>query len=217
MSWQNIDFLAFEAVEFEMDVDAVIVRLLETTREKIAELWENRQEELGKQIAEAKTEVDEATTWADRDYEEWMHIQRNQALGSLALDLLASRLKTSLRDATRFFSSSHPAKNKYRGDGWLDKVRNEYKDRFNIDFEKLTAFASVRELVLARNAGIHRENGDIVSEYRKKVACPQFLNADAQFSVELDEFKNFSAEIKRFVKSVVEELKKVKKQPGGNG
>jgi len=80
-------------------------------------------------------------------------------------------------------NSSHPPQKSYENDGWLEKVSNEYQQRFAIDFSKgPVSFEPVQELVLARNAGVHRDDGNM-SDYLRKIDKPTFVDDEDRFFV----------------------------------
>jgi hypothetical protein len=88
-----------------------------------------------------------------------------------------SALKETLHSATRYFKDTRPANGPYPGDGWLAKLTQEYTDRFEIEFRRSPSpFERIEELVLARNAGIHRDQAGAMDEYLAKVKAPRFVD-----------------------------------------
>ena len=92
----------------------------------------------------------------------------------------------------------------------MDRLKEEFAQRFGIDFEKSTLFAAVRELALARNAGIHPES---LSEYKEKVRSHRFCKG-GQFNVELKPFMEILNETDQFFGWVVKEMLPLGKAQG---
>ena len=119
-------------------------------------------------------------------------------------------LQETLRDSTRFFSSSHPPKPPYGGKGWLAKVETEYRYRFGIDLQNLAAaFSRIQELVLARNAGIHRDPRSM-DKYLRSIEAPRFVDNDGEFWLTEKVLIETIKDCKQFVDRVVAELKKLR-------
>jgi hypothetical protein len=83
----------------------------------------------------------------------------------------------------------------------------EFAQRFQVDFEKSALFAAVRELALARNAGIHPES---LSEYTTNVASPRFCR-DGEFYVQRKPFMEVLDETEEFFAWVAKEMLPLRK------
>src|SRR5262249_46726804 len=121
------------------------------------------------------------------EFERSRNEQRGQVLGAAALQYLFSTLKAHLNEVARhYFRDSHPRKSgRYSGNGELERLRNEFIERFKIDFASSALYARIEELALARNAGIHPETA--LGEYLSKVRSPRFYK-DGEFFVESKPF-----------------------------
>jgi hypothetical protein len=163
----------------------------------------------------AATEDDEAevsSLFQEMNWEEDLYRQRKQGVGALALDWLMSELKGALLSAKRHLDSSHPATHKYdyRKD-WLRTVCGEYSERFKIEFEGApVAFDRIRELVFARNAGIHREDPKPLERYLNEIKTPAFTDDEDGFFVTREALLVIIQESERFLKWVVSEIEKLR-------
>ncbi len=210
MAWIDFDWLDFERDEFKGSVRTVIVEVFEKGIERLEHLWKEQNQKLTEEAEQAKGEEDRDIAWHLVSWEEYLHQQRQQALGSLALDWLMSSLHGRLNELKKYFDKSHPAAPPYKGDGWLSKMRQEYLSRFGIDFSRSERFATMEELVLARNAGIHRDNPGVIAEYRKKVREPGFIDSNGEFEVTRGKFQQVVSDAEDFVGWVVDELKSLR-------
>jgi hypothetical protein len=69
-------------------------------------------------------------------------------------------------------------------------------------------FERIRELVLARNAGIHRENEKTLHKYLLKVENPRFIDDEDRFFVTKGGLVVAIGECEQFVNWVVSEIRK---------
>ena len=141
----------------------------------------------------------------EAEWEATLQLRRKQAIGALALNLLEESLKQRLCLAKGYFDATHPRRGRYSGDGWPNRFKAEYEHRFRIDFNNSPVpFSRIEELVLARNAGIHRG----IDDYLKKIKNPRFVNDDGKFSVDVTNYRSAVKDVKDFTKWVISELKK---------
>lgn len=120
------------------------------------------------------------------------------------------------------FDKTHPVKPPYSKDeGWLGYAADEYQKRFGIDFKAGPVhFERMQELVLARNAGIHREDKAVLDEYITKIKKPAFVAegyAGKCFFVTRDAFVPMIQDCEQFVKWAVAEIQRLRaaKQSAG--
>ncbi len=215
MGWT--DFTLMEAVGFSIEARDPILKVFVTASETLDDEWKRYLEKYEELISEpseddeVSQEVSQAFQW--KDWEEELHRQRMQGVGALALDWLMSSLKRALLSAKRYLDKSHPADPKgYRSNkGWLIETSKEYKDRFGIDFTiSPVSFDRIRELVSARNAGIHREDDGSLVKYLAKVKNPRFVDDEARFFVTKDALEIVIKECEQFVQWVVSEIEKLR-------
>jgi len=207
MAWKNFDWLEAEKNIFASEVEEVILPLYRGAMERIAEWKKHSQAEYEAAVGQAKDDwalIDAQgnAAWQDTRYDE-----QEQAIGSLALHHLCTALKVALTDATRFFRQSHPrAAQGYSGKHWLARLRNEYRERFGIDFERAPVpIERIEELALARNAGLHWES-DALREYEEKVSKPRFLKFEVVV-VSQDKLDAAIADARAFLGWAVDQLK----------
>ncbi len=212
MSWLDFHPLDSESLGFSTDANELVLTVFLLTTEKLADHWKEYNKEFDERMAKIKgqDEDDSESNIASQEFywEEGLHRQRIQGAGALALDWLMYSVKDTLQRTKEYFDKSHPPKPNYPGPSWLDKATNEYKERFGIHFTKGPAdFARIRELALARNAGIHRDQGNL-NAYLKLIAKPRFVRAD-EFYVAKDALQATIADATKFIDWVMEELKKL--------
>ncbi len=212
MGWEDFNFSLMQAGDFSIDAHSLILRVFDVASTALDEEWKKDTEFFNKKIAEAYA-VDEAEGGylsQEKDWEEHLYRQRMQGVGALALDWLMSKLQDALHSAKRYLDSTHPSKPPYKGDGWIGKVSNEFQRRFNIDFSKgPIPFERIQELVLARNAGIHRDQGNLET-YLAKISKPAFVDEEDRFFVTRDALILIIKECEKFLKWVVSEIEKLR-------
>jgi hypothetical protein len=211
MAWENVDFFELEARWFSDELHNVILPLSEQGYERLEKWGEERGESLKKGLLEAKDdEAEIQTANALADLEEMHNMQRGQVLGAAALHYLYSTLKTRLKELGRYFDKTHPRAPKgYNGKSELDRLSNEYSQRLGVDFQKSPLFDRIKELALARNAGIHLGH-ETMNEYAEKVETPRFCK-DGEFYVKREGFLEILTETDHFFGWVVESLIPIRK------
>lgn len=202
-----------QSFDFSINAQNLILRVFDSASTALDDEWKKEAEAYKKGIPKAY-EVDESEgdiMRQERDWEEDLHRQRKQGVGALALDWLMCSLQGALHSAKKYLNSTHPAKGPYyKKQGWLGEVTDEYKQRFGIDFTKgPIPFDLIQELVLARNAGIHRDQGNLET-YLKKIAKPAFVDEDDLFFVTRDALILIIQDCEKFIKWVVFEIEKLR-------
>ena len=206
MSWQNVDLFELEATWFSEELHKVIRPLFEQGHEMLAKWDEDRKKSLREDLINAGDDESERQTasWL-ADLEDEHNRQRGQVLGAAALHYVYSTLKTRLRELARYFDKTHPRSPKgYQGKSDLDRMRNEYIQRFAVDFENSPFFEHITELALARNAGVHL-GVDTMEEYIEKVERPRFCDGE-EFYVSRAAFLEVLSEADQFFNWVVQAL-----------
>ena len=216
MGWGDFNIGLMQSIDFSINAQHLILRVFDSATNALDEEWKKDAEVYKKEIPRAY-EVDESEgdiMRQDRDWQEDFYRQRNQGVGALALDWLACSLKGALHSAKNYLKSTHPAKGPYyKKQGWLGAVTDEYQQRFGIDFTKgPVPFDRIQELVLARNAGIHRDDGNLET-YLKQIGKPTFVDGEDQFFVTRDALVTIIKECEAFVKWVVSEIEKLPPAP----
>ena len=211
MGWEDINLGLMEAADFSIKAQHVILPLFESASQALDREWKAEEEKYRKSIADAY-KVDEAEGSIMSSEKYWMediYRQRKQGVGSLALDWLMNSLKDALHGAKTYLDKSHPSKGAYAGDGWLARIADEYKKRFGIDLGSgPMRFERLQELVLARNAGVHRSQ-QILDEYLGKVRKPAFVDDKDQFFVSTEALVQIANECEQFTQWVVAEIQRL--------
>lgn len=210
MGWEGINLNLLHASDFSVDAQNLVLRVFDTATNALDEEWKRYQKDFKTEYARTLEDWEATQLSQELDWEEYLHRQRMQGVGALALDWLMYSLQTALHGAKRYLDSSHPSQKAYKGDGWLERAYNEYQQRFGIDFGKATVpFLRIQELVLARNAGIHRDEGNM-KEYLKKIEKPVFVDNEDRFFVSREALVPIIKDCEQFIKWVVAEIEKLR-------
>jgi len=216
MAWEGLFHSGLlEPMGFEMNTRDLILGVfdsataaLDAEHTKFTDLYQ-------RETAKASTKDDDTevgSLFQEMNWEEELYRQRGQGLGALALDWLMSELKGALLSAKTHLDLSHPSKRKYKYHrDWLRTVSSEYFQRFKIEFEKgPVAFGRIRELVFARNAGIHREDPKPLERYLNEIKTPAFTDDEDRFFVTREALVLMIQESERFLRWVVSEIEKLR-------
>jgi hypothetical protein len=206
------DLYPLQSDDFSMDARNLIIPVFDTSQLALDKEWTEYEKRFHEYISKLGLEEEVLMADQERDWEEELHRQRLQGIGSMALDWLMCSLQLNLNGAKRYFDKTHPGRGEYKSkNGWLGKVRKDYGERFKIEFEAgPVPFIRIRELVLARNAGVHREPEDLEC-YLEKVKDPRFVDDEDRFSVTRDALLLTVADCEQFLSWVVSELRKLRK------
>lgn len=211
MGWEQFNLNLMESADFSITAENVILRVFDSASNALDEEWKRDAEDYDKRIAKAY-KVDESEGGylsQERDWEEDLYRQRKQGIGALALDWLMCSLRLALHSAKNYLNTTHPAKPKYEGGNWLDKLAAEYQQRFGIEFEKgPVLFDRIRELALARNAGIHRDQGNLAT-YLKLIEKTAFVDEEDRFFVTREALVQIIKDCDQFLKWTVTEIEKL--------
>jgi hypothetical protein len=206
--------------DFSLDAKNLILRVFDIASNALDDEWKKYLEAYEREISDDADESVIGIAFSERDWEERLFWQRRQAVGVLALDWLKSSFQSALHQTKRYLDKSHPPNPKgYKTKGgWLAEVSKEYRERFKIDFTLEPSFDRIEELVLARNAGIHRDEGNPLKRYLAQAAKakiePRFIDVDEngedQFFVTRDALISVIKDCEAFLKWVVSEVKRLR-------
>lgn len=221
MGWEMYNLGLMEAIDFSLKTQSLILPVFDSATNALNEEWKKYLEVFNKQISQAyaRDESEGSIMSQERDWEEDLHRQRLQGVGALALDWLMCSLQVALRGAATYMDKTHPANPKYNdhGMGWLGKRADEYQKRFGINFQGgPVSFSRIEELVLARNAGIHREDDANLKTYVNKIKNPAFVDSGYggdYFFVKRDALESMIDDSRRFIEWVVAEIEKLRHPP----
>lgn len=206
-----------EYVDFFSDAEHLVLPVFDTATGALEIEWSKVEASYRQSMASASDEGERGMLSQEWDWAEDLHRQRLQSIGAMALDWLMSSLQTALRSVKRSFKTSHPAAAKYNGDGWLLRTATEFEQRFKIDFKSHEKFERVQELVLARNAGIHRDvSPDEYLEKMEKIQKrkPAFVDDEDRFFVTREALVLVINDCREFLEWVCGELKIIQKRQG---
>jgi hypothetical protein len=211
MGWEDFNLNLMESADFSITAQNVILRVFDSACGALDDDWKRESERYEKAIT-AAYQVDEAEGGymsSERDWEEDLYRQRQQGVGALALDWLMCSFQGALHSAKNYLRSTHPPKAIYKGRNWLERVSTEYQQRFDIDFGNApVSFERIQELVLARNAGIHRDKGSFAA-YLKIIKKPAFVDEEDRFFVTKEALVAIIRDCEEFLRWVVAGLEKL--------
>jgi hypothetical protein len=200
------DFFSLEPSWFAEEVHKVVPGFLRDAQESVSQVETQIEAEVSRILSGAEGEEDVWFANNLRNHEMTILEKRKGLLGAAALNYLYGSLKLKLREIASYFDKSHPRDKEYSGKSELERLTDEFRKRFNLDFETFPGgFSKVQELALARNALVHDDFGD----YLAKVPQPRIIQSDGQFPVDLVE--EIIGDTVQFVGWTVEELLKVRK------
>jgi hypothetical protein len=218
MGWEGINLNLMEATDFALKTRNLILPVFDNSTNALNEEWKKFEGTFHKQIADAyqRDESEGGMMSQELYWEEDLHRQRLQGVGALALDWLMSSVQVALRGAKTYLDKTHPPKPPYNKnkEGWLGYAADEYQKRLGIDFKAgPVPFERIQELVLARNAGIHREDAGILETYVAKIKNPAFVDygdVGEYFFVTRGALAAMIEDSERFVKWVVSEVEQLR-------
>jgi hypothetical protein len=214
MGWDLFNLNLMVSIEFALKTQNLILPVFDSATNALNEEWTQYEESFSKEIAEAyeRDESEGGMLSQEMYWQEDVQRQRLQGVGALALDWLMSSVQAALHSAKSYLDKTHPAEGSYKdnNEGWLGKVADEYQKRFGIDFKASPVpFERIQELVLARNAGIHRESKGILETYTDKVKEPVFVDfgdVGEYFFVKRNALVKMIEDTESFIKWVVSEI-----------
>jgi len=205
----RFDFLAYEASEFNSELDDVTAQIHEAATIRLQETYHELLSAADKCVREAEA-LDDHAEWDVarqlRQLEERRAIERERVVGWLALIFIVILLDLKLKKLKARLDMTHPARGPYRGKGWLDKLTDEYRERFGIDLRSNgTAFSFIEELVLARNSVVHN-GGKPSKEYLREFTKPRLVDEQGAILFSNKHFKEAVQVLKDYVDWLVREL-----------
>jgi hypothetical protein len=161
------------------------------------------------QTHEATNEEEYADAHGDCMDEEYRWDEQTQALATMALTLTACANKSFLDQMKKLFVEAHPPDSKpYSGRSQLHRQISEYKARFGVDLEKITAFETIREVELARHCCVHDE-GRLSADYCKQTR-QRLVGKHGYIDITPELLATFLSEIDQFSRGLSSEMKTVR-------
>lgn len=202
----RLDWLAFECVEFEAELDELLVTLYKSASEKLREVNSVLLKRADEEIARSASEVEHDDAWLAKEWEAQQARERERILGGLTTAYLVAVFMARLRSLKQHFDKTHPPAPPYIGGSELDRLVSEYSQRFRVDLEKSpTEFSHFRELVLARNSFLHNE-GVPSKDYFPKFPKPKYVDEEGKIWFSAEHFRETVETSKRYLVWLVEEL-----------
>lgn len=195
----------FSTWEFESEIDSVLIPTYKAAFERL-NAWQKKAEvELRKRLIGAPDEGERGLADSESDWEECMHRSQNRAIGAGALNWVCSRMHSELNRLARHLGAKGYHK------GWLWEARDEFRDKFGINFQASpVSFGLIEEIVRARNALVHFEDPDAFNKYTNLIASPRFVaELDYEPYVSVENFCAAADEAKGFIRWVFGEAKRL--------
>jgi hypothetical protein len=215
MGWSSINLGLLHYVDFSISTRELILHVFDSATTALDDEHKKYKEYFDKNIGAAydRGESEGGVMSQEMDWREDLYRQRRQGVGALALDWLKFSLEEALNGAKQYLDTSHPPKPPYQGKSWLIKVANEYQGRFKVDFNNApVSFDRIQEVVLARNAGVHR-NDHVLQDYLDKIKKPVFVDDEDRFFVTRKALVEAIADCETFVKWVVKQIENCASSP----
>lgn len=137
--------------------------------------------------------------WLLEEYQE-----QCAALAAMTFALLWRAVKSYLESVKRLLGNRYPSQSKYEGKSDLDKLVNEFQSRFRVRLNELPCFATVREVVLARNCTLHPSNG--TSEDYKKQTRNRCVGQFGELNLTPELMEMLVEELKQFIRALGSEM-----------
>jgi hypothetical protein len=148
------DWIGLEAETFGLKLDRTVIRIYSAAYGALTSTFEKQREGL-EDWSESDSGVSEGQ-YEDYITEEYMIQVR--ALTTMTFTLMETQLQGFLRANGAFLARHFPRdKEQYGSKSWLLRAIAEYRERYGIEIEALSGFATCREVVLARNSCVHAE------------------------------------------------------------
>jgi hypothetical protein len=211
MSWENIDWLDFELGEYQDSLNHRVHQAYNAAYRVLDDAYQAAKKKLEEDAKAPKDQEDFDLTSQIIDYEEHRWLEQQEALAAMALTLLASLTKSFLNEQKgRNLDKTHPPKQgRYAGSSELQRRITEYKERFDVDLEKIECFETVREVELARDSCVHQE-GIPTEDYLKKTQ-KRLLDERDNISISPKILDTFIEELSRFADGLNKAMKAVRK------
>lgn len=142
--------------------------------------------------------------WLAEEYRE-----QCAALAAMTFALLWTVVKFYLESLKRLLGNRYPSKSSPTGKSELDKLINEFHSRFGVRLNELTHFATVREVVLARNCTLHSSNGP--SKDYKEQTTNRYVGQFGELNLTPELLETLIEELKQFIRGLGSEMSRVTK------
>ena len=123
----------------------------------------------------------------------------------MTLSLLTKSMVLHFKQITNGLNKQIAARGEVKGKSELERIVSEYQQRFGISLENLAHFATVREIVLARNSVFHGD-GSPSKDYMEKTNA-RFLDEVGQINLTSELLNTSIAELKEFLLALSVALK----------
>jgi hypothetical protein len=136
--------------------------------------------------------------------------EQRAALAAMTLALLWRTVKFYLDSMVAWLENRFPPQFSPTGKSELDRTVDEYRSRFGVELEGLSHFATVREVVLARNSALHN-GGQPIHDYmdRTERHC---LDQGGHLNLTPELLETLVGELKQFITELGREMSRATQQ-----
>ena len=202
MVWLNFDWFNYNAQQQCKSLDEIVKPIYDGAYAQFERAYVE-----DPKGASALDEVEDA----DRDsYEDFLREEfreQRAALATMTFSLLAKSVTLHLKQMTKWLDRRFPQQSEAAGKSELDRLVSEYRSRFGIDIEKLPRFATVREVVLARNSILHND-GQPTTDYLEQTEA-RFLDEVRQVNLTTELLGMAISELREFLTALGEAFKEM--------
>ena len=202
MVWLNFDWFNWNAEQGCRHLDGTVKAIYDRAYEQFQRSYAD-----DLKGAEALDEVEDADRGSYEDSLKEEFREQRAALATMTFSLLAKSMTLHMKQLTQWLGKRFPLNSEVAGKSELDRFVSEYQVRFGIDLEKLPYFATVREVVLARNSILHNE-GQPTKDYMDQTEA-RFLDEVRQINLTSELLGTAITELKEFLAALGRALKEM--------
>jgi hypothetical protein len=152
MVWMNFDWFKWFAEQEAKKLDSTVKVIYGSAYAQLRGAHDTAMSEGREDQAFEEEDRDSYLGWLEEEFR-----SQRGALAAMTFALLARNIVDHLQYLLDWIGRRFPRTSKVSGGSQLERVNADFQSRFNIDLEALPHFATVLEIVLARNSSLHAE------------------------------------------------------------
>jgi hypothetical protein len=199
MTWINFDWFQWDAEQRGKGLDTTVKAIYDVAHQQ----FEKAHSDDLKGAESPDLDENDRGNYIDFLNEEFRG--QRAALALMTLSLLTKSMVLHFKQITNGLNKQFPASGEVKGKSELERIVSEYQQRFGISLENLAHFATVREIVLARNSVFHGD-GSPSKDYMEKTNA-RFLDEVGQINLTSELLNTSIAELKEFLLALSVALK----------
>ena len=191
MAWINFDWFQWDAEQRGKGLDTTVKAIYDVAYKQ----FEKAHSDDLKGAESPDLDENDRGNYIDFLNEEFRG--QRAALALMTLSLLTKSMVLHLKQITNGLNQQFPAHGKVEGKSELERIISEYQQRFGVPLESLAHFATVREVVLARNSLFHGD-GSPSKDYLEKTEA-RFLDQSGEINLTSELVNTTIGELKEFL------------------